>query len=475
MQIAQVLSGYSLGRADVLRRAMGKKDKKVMEAEREAFVEGAVAKGVERRTADGIFDLVYKFAGYGFNKSHAAAYAMVAYQTAYLKANHPVEFFAASMTLDLGNTDKINVFKRELERLDIPMLPPDINASAATFSVQDGEDGEDGEDGQGAIRYALAALKNVGRQAMEALTAERSENGPYRDLFDFARRLDSAMVNRRQLESLARAGAFDRLNPNRRQVFEAIDTILAHASAAINERQSQQESLFGGGDETVGSAFALPEVADWPEMDRLRQEFEAVGFFLTAHPLDAYGSALARLEVVPQVELAERLGEAGTATVRLAGTVVGRKERTSKGGNRFAFVQISDSSGMYEVTVFSEVLSASRDLLDASLATGSPILITAEARAESGALRITAQGVQSLDDAAAGSAQGLRVFVAGEEGLAALHGLIHRQKSGRGRVCLVVDLPDREVEVALAEGFAVSPAIRAAIKSIPGIAHVEEI
>ncbi len=472
MQIAQVLSGYSLGRADVLRRAMGKKDKAVMEAERDAFVEGAVANGVDRPTADGIFDLVYKFAGYGFNKSHAAAYAMVAYQTAYLKANHPVEFFAASMTLDLGNTDKINVFKRELERLDIPMLAPDINASAATFSVQDAGGGESG---QGAIRYALAALKNVGRQAMESLTAERSENGPYRDLFDFARRLDSAMVNRRQLESLACAGAFDRLNPNRRQVFEAIDTILAHASAAINERQSKQESLFGGGDETVGSAFSLPDVADWPEMDRLRQEFDAVGFYLTAHPLDAYGSALARLGVVPQVALAERLGEAGTATVRLAGTVVGRKERSSARGNRFAFVQISDSSGMYEVTIFSEVLSASRDLLDASLATGSPILITAEARAENGALRITAQGVQSLDETAAGSALGLRVFVAGEEGLTALHGLIHRQKSGRGRVCLVVDLPDREVEVALAEGFAVSPAIRAAIKSIPGIAHVEEI
>ncbi len=472
MQIAQVLSGYSLGRADVLRRAMGKKDKAVMEAEREAFVDGAVANNVARGTADGIFDLVYKFAGYGFNKSHAAAYALVAYQTAYLKANHPVEFMAASMTLDLGNTDKINVFKRELERLAIPLLPPDINASAATFTV------EPREDGGGAIRYALAALKNVGRQAMLALTAERSANGPFSDLFEFARRFDSGVVNRRQLESLACAGAFDGLNRNRRQVYEAVDSILAHASAAVSERESNQENLFGDGAEAAGVAFNLPDVPDWPMMDRLRQEFDAVGFYLTAHPLDAYDRALARIGVVSYAGLCQRLGEAGTATVRLAGTVISRKERSSQRGNRYAFVQLSDSSGMYEVTVFSEVLAGGREILDKSLEFGLPVLMTAEARAENGALRVTVQELRSLDDAVADTAQGLKVFLAGEAGeagLAALSSLIARQRAGRGKLSVIIDLDDREVEVAIPGGFAVSPATRAAIKAIPGVAQVDEL
>src|SRR5499427_1964479 len=238
MQIAQVLAGYSLGGADLLRRAMGKKIPAEMEAQRHLFIEGATARGVDARLADHIFDQMAKFAGYGFNKSHAAAYALLAYQTAYLKANYPVEFLAALMTLDLGNTDKLNVFRQELDRLGIRLLPPDINRSQVTFTVEPGD--------KPAIRYALAAVKGVGAQAMAELVAERNARGRFKDLADFSRRLEAKSFNRRQFEGLAKAGAFDSLNPNRAQTFAAAEQLLRQASHAAEERESRQVSLFAG-------------------------------------------------------------------------------------------------------------------------------------------------------------------------------------------------------------------------------------
>ncbi|MCM0019143.1 MAG: DNA polymerase III subunit alpha, partial [Tagaea sp.] len=269
MQIAQVLSGYSLGGADLLRRAMGKKIKEEMEAQRKIFVDGAVANGVDEAKASSIFDLVDKFAGYGFNKSHAAAYAIVAYQTAWLKANHPVEFFAASMTLDLSNTDKLNLFRQEVARLGYDILPPDANKSEAAFTVEYRES-------KGAVRYALAAVRNVGLAAMQALVAERTANGAFRSLFDLARRMDAKQINKRQLENLVKAGAFDALDPNRARVFAAIETLLRTAQATAEERETQQNNLFGGG--AGGPADPpLPKIPDWSLHERLQAEFESVG------------------------------------------------------------------------------------------------------------------------------------------------------------------------------------------------------
>ena len=258
MQIAQELSGYSLGAADLLRRAMGKKIRKEMAEQRQIFVEGAVSKGVPENKASDIFDQVNKFAGYGFNKSHAAAYALVAYQTAYMKANHPVEFMAASMTLDMNNTDKLGVFHEQLRKSGISLLGPDINASGAVFTVD-----RQGPGGP-AIRYALAAIKNVGEAAMERLVAEREANGPFEDLFDFARRLDSHVINKRQLKNLARAGAFDGLLDNRRQVFAGIEMLLRHAAVAQSERASGQMGLFGAADGAFDRP-TMPDITDWAE------------------------------------------------------------------------------------------------------------------------------------------------------------------------------------------------------------------
>ncbi len=266
MQVAQALSGYSLGEADLLRRAMGKKIKAEMDAQRGRFTEGAVERGLPRETATEIFDLLAKFADYGFNKSHAAAYALVSYQTAWLKANHPVEFIAASMTLDMDNTDKLAEFRRDAARMGITVEPPSINRCGATFDVADG-----------AIRYALAAVKGVGRQAVESLVAARGDR-PFRDLGDLARRLDPRAVNKRTLEALVAAGALDELEPDRARAQAAVDLVLATAARARDEASAGQSQLFGGGEEP----FITPKAERWTMAEKLRREHEAVGFFLSA-------------------------------------------------------------------------------------------------------------------------------------------------------------------------------------------------
>ncbi len=466
MEIARVLSGYSLGSADLLRRAMGKKIKAEMDAQRETFISGAVERDVPQRQAAHIFDLVAKFAGYGFNKSHAAAYALVAYQTAYVKANYPLEFFAASMSLELGNTEKIDTFHRDLERLGIPLLPPDINRSGVEFTV------EPDSAGQGAIRYALAAVKNVGAQAMAALVDEREANGSYKDLFDFAGRVDPRVINKRQLENLARAGAFDGLEPNRARVFGAVEMLVRYANAAVIERASSQTNMFGDGYAADASLSPdLPDTDDWAPMDRLQQERDAIGFYLSAHPLDAYGPRLARAGVTPIAELEARMAASGGPQVNLAGVVVDKQERRSSRGNRFAFIQLSDQTGAVEVAVFSEVLSAGRELLEA----GRPLFVPAELRLDGDILRVTARTLQALDDVVQNGAGDLTVHLDGEAALDRLRGALSEAGKGRGHVRLVVALDDREVEVELPGGFKVSPAVCMAIKALPGVAAVHEV
>src|SRR5712692_8123652 len=470
MQIAQVLAGYTLGGADLLRRAMGKKIQSEMNAQRQLFVEGAAARGVGRARAELIFDQMAKFAGYGFNKSHAAAYALVAYQTAYLKANYPVEFMAASMTLDLGNTDKLNHFRQELGRLGIALLPPDINRSEVTFAVE-----TDPKSGKPAIRYALAAVKGVGAQAMRDIVAERDRGGPFKDLFDFALRLDTKSFNRRQFENLVKAGAFETLNPNRAQSFAAADLLLRQASRAAEERETRQESLFAGIDGMADGGFAarpsLPVVADWPPVERLQNEFDAIGFYLSSHPLDPYGRSLERAGILRWADMPAALAAGGATRFRLAGIVIGKKERTSARGSRFAFVQLSDTSGVFEVTLFSEVLGEARALIDS----GQPLIVTLDVRREEESLRLTAQKIEPLDSVVAHAAAGLRVFVGEAEALPRLKSLISREAGGRGRVTVVLDLPRSEVELVLPGGFRVDPRIRAAVKSLPGILDVHEI
>ena len=464
-QMARDLAGYTLGRADLLRRAMGKKIKAEMDAQGDTFIRGcAEHSGIATRHARQIFDTMAAFAGYGFNKSHAAAYALVAYQTAWFKANYPVEFYAASMSFDMGNADRIAGFRRELLREGIALLPPDVNRSGVAFAVEDG-----------AVRYALAALKNVGAAAMESLVGERAQNGPFRDVGDLADRLGAGVVNKRQMEHLIKAGALDSLNPNRRQLFECVDTIARLAAVAADDRSSNQVSLFGDDPAAAGAALRLPDVPDWPLTDRLRHEFEAVGVYLSAHPLDSYAKTLEKLNVVSYAQLMAQAGNPPTGA-KLAGTVIGRKERRNAKGNKFAFVQLSDSSGLYEVTVFSETLAESRDLLDAAAATNTPVLVNVDVRIEDGdSVRLLVRSFSTLDSAAARSTRGFRIFLGGDDAIGPLHGLLTREQGGHGTVDLVVPCGDREAEIRLKTRVRTAPAMHQAIKSIPGVVYVEEV
>jgi len=471
MQIAQVFAGFTLGHADVLRNAMGKKIKSEMAAQREHFVDGAMARGVPRERAEYVFDLVDKFAGYGFNKAHSTGYALVAYQTAYLKANHPVEFLAASMTLDMGNTDRLAGFRRELDRLGIPLLPPDVNRSEATFAVEDVDDDKLG------IRYALGAIKGVGRAAMEAIVAERTANGAYRDLADLAARLDAKVVNKRQIETLAAAGAFDGLNPNRAQVFGAAELVMRHAHAAQEDRDSGQVSLFGGGDEITAEPLRLPPRDDWPGAERLQQELDAIGFYLSAHPLDDYAKRLERIGAIASSDVHATVeAQGGGAMVKLAGTMLAKSERTARSGARFAFVTCSDTSGVYEVVMFSEVLAQARDLLDA----GRPMLLWVGASLEGEQLSLRAQKVEDLDEATADAAAGLKLWLDDAGPLASLRERIDRfahngNGRGRGQIRLVVPAEDEEVELRLPGGYVCTPQVRAALKDVAGVLKVEEV
>jgi len=463
MQIAQVLSGYTLGGADLLRRAMGKKIQSEMDAQRASFIEGAEKNGVKKDRASSIFDQVDKFAGYGFNKSHAAAYALVCYQTAYLKANHPVEFFAATMTLDMGNVEKLNGYRRDLEKIGVDLLPPDVTRSSAEFTV------EQTAEGKKAIRYALAAIKGVGREAMNRLTEERETNGPFKTLFDVAERLDQRVINKRLFESLAKAGAFESLNKNRAQTFATIEALTRHSAATHEQRGSNQNSLFG--DDTAQRRPQLPKVPDWAPMEKLQNEFSAIGFYLSSHPLAAYERSLIRLGVCRSADLPALLARGTPGRIKLAGTVIDRSERTSAKGNRFAFVQCSDQSGAFEMMVFSEVLSSKRPLLEP----GQAILVSVDGRLDGEQVKLLAQNVEKLEDAVANSAAGLRIEISDPTVLATLQKTLEGRK-GRGRVALVVPLEEEtEVEVTLPGTYSIAGGLRDIVGMLPGVSQVEEI
>src|SRR6266436_83692 len=462
MQAAQILAGYSLGEADLLRRAMGKKIRSEMQKQRSRFVSGCVERGIERGQAEAIFELLARFADYGFNKSHAAAYALVAYQTAFMKANYPVEFLAASMTLDMGNTDKLSEFRGEAERLGVKVEAPSVNRSGVDFEVQGS-----------AIHYALAALKGVGRQAVEAIDQARGER-PFTDLPDFAARINPHAVNKRVLESLAAAGAFDSLEPNRARGFAAVDSMLASAQRAHDDLAVGQSELFGGA--AARAPVALGHIEPWLPAERLQKEFAAIGFFLSGHPLDDYATALKRMRVQSWAEFV-RAVRAGASAGRVAGTVVARTERRTRTGSKMGIIELSDPTGHYEAVVFSEGLAQFRDLLEP----GAAVLLTLSAELQGDDVRARIQMVEPLDQAAAKLAKGLRVFLRDERPIESVAKRLEGPASGRaaldnGEVALVLMLGEgTEVEVKLPGRFKVSPQIAGAIKAVPGVVAVEAV
>ncbi len=476
MQIAQLMSGFSLGQADLLRRAMGKKDKAEMAKQQEVFVAGALKNGVKKSDAVSIFELVDKFAGYGFNKSHAAAYALISYHTAYMKANYREEFIAASMTLDLANTDKLSVFAAEAKRSGIALLPPCINASTIDFLAEPPKAGQS----RGAIRYSLAALKNIGAGAIATIVEERSANGSYRSLADFASRLNPKAINKRGLETLSEAGAFDALEPRRAQVLGNVEAMTALAARTQSDKASGTSDLFGSGGASV-PALDLRTVKDWTPMERLQHEFDAVGFFLSGHPLDQYAGVLAKLGVKSLVEF-ESAVERGATQGRLAAILLSARARMSAKGNKFAFAMFSDQTGQFEAVIFSDTLAASEHLLEP----GKPVLVSIEAERDGETTKMRVLGLEDLDSAAQNVQRGIKVVLdarllaAQKVSLADIKAQL-KPGSGKGDVCLVVPFGAvagvegaREVEFALPGRYDTGPTAQGLLSAMAGVMEVIE-
>jgi DNA polymerase-3 subunit alpha len=429
MQAAQVLAGYSLGEADLLRRAMGKKIQSEMDAQRARFTEGCGTNGISSEKANELFDLIDKFAGYGFNKSHAAAYALVAYHTGWMKAHHRPEFYAASMSFDMAQTDKLAIFVEDAVRGDVQVLPPCVNASRADFAVEDGK-----------VRYALGALKGVGEGAMEALVQEREANGPFRSLEDFAARIDPRLLNRRQIESLAAAGAFDALAPQRAAVFAAAETILAHAASAADQRESGQGGLFSGGGQTEMAPIRLPRDAHWTLAERMTAEREAFGFYFSAHPVDSHRHLLGAYKVKSFSELANLPLAADSRTAAImAGLVEEARWRTSAKGRRYMMATISDASGQFTATAFDEDTCAA--LEDAARKQSCALLnVELDRRDGDETPRVAIRKLQSLEELAQKSRLQMCIRVRDASVLPALTEELKQSSGGSGVVRLHLPL-----------------------------------
>ncbi|MEX1179373.1 MAG: DNA polymerase III subunit alpha, partial [Cucumibacter sp.] len=450
MQIAQILAGFSLGEADVLRWAMGKKIKAKMAKQHTRFIEGALANGVTKARAETIFELISKFASYGFPKAHAVTYAIVSYQTAWLKVHHPREFLAASMTLDMSNTDKLNDFKREAERLGIVIEPPCVNRSEVSFTV-----------GEKRIHFALCAVKGIGRQVAEHIVAVRGDRA-FRDLADFAARIDPKIVGKRTLETLVNAGAFDALVKRREQAFASVDAIVAEAQRASSGRADGMFELFATG---APEPIRLNDTVEpWPLAERLAREYAAIGFYLSAHPLDAYKSLFADMRVQSWAEF-ERAVKAGVGAGRLAGTVTSREDRRTRRGSAMAILTFSDPSGTYECFAFSDTLVQFGELIE----TGRSAIIEVEAEARPDGVRMTLIRAQAIEAAAEKLSRRLTIFAGDEKCLPHVRARLERGGEGVVSLVLIREAGEREYEIELPGGYRVSPELASAIRGLPGV------
>ncbi|WDA40507.1 DNA polymerase III subunit alpha [Erythrobacter sp. BLCC-B19] len=475
MQAAQVLAGYSLGDADLLRRAMGKKVQAEMDAQRGRFVEGCKAvSDIEPKRANELFDLIDKFAGYGFNKSHAAAYALLAYQTAWMKAHYPEEFYAASMCFDMHQSEKLNVFVDDARRYPngqggVQVLAPCINASEAEFTVEQTDEGY-------AVRYALAGIRNVGEKAMEAIVAERKAGGPYTSLKDLFERLPQGTMNRRQLEGLICAGAFDGLEPNRALLFANADMLMAVADAAIRERSSGQAGLFGG-DAGPAEDLRLQPTEPWSRPEKMAKERENFGFYFSAHPVQQYREAASANGARTYQSLMEAGAPAGgRGTAVMAVLVEGiTKARTRKGGT-FVRADFSDASGQFSAACFEEALVPD---FERWAQAGECLLLTVELDSPNPdePPRLTVRGARPLAAVSGATAMELTADIASIEALrelqielAAAQG---ERPTGSGEVVVRLTLAGGgDVDMRLGRNFVLTGELAERLASVAGISRV---
>ena len=449
MQIAQVIGGYTLGGADLLRRAMGKKKPEEMATHRDVFLEGAQKNGLDKGTANQLFDLMEKFAGYGFNKSHAAAYALVAYQTAYMKAHHAAAFIAANLSAVMDDTDKVHALVEDALENGLNILPPDINASEYRFVPVDRD----------SIRYGLGGIKGTGESAIAAILAGRRERGPFRDLFDFCRRMDKRVVNRRVLEALIRAGAFDCLDDHRHRLFASAGIAIESAEQA--SRTAGQNSLFGDAESGEDMPQRLIEKPRWSERQRLQEEKQALGFYLSGHPFSAYRAELQRFVRTTLARLAPATdGEGGQRTQLIAGIVESVRWANTQNG-RMLVVKLSDGTGSQEVTVYNEVADQVRGIVkeDALLVVEVRVRMIRRAveEGEESFMRVSAERIYDLAGARAKFARMLKLRCNGGSNGSRLREVLAPYKAGGCPVSIHYSNGAAECRIDLGDGWRVKP------------------
>jgi len=460
LQIANRLAGYSLGEADLLRRAMGKKKPEEMDRQRERFVSGAVDRGVDERKAHAVFDLMAEFAGYGFAKSHSAAYALITFQTAYLKANHPKEYLAALMTTESGNHDKLARYIAHAAQSEIEVLGPCVNQSARDFTVVD----------QG-IRFGLAGVKNVGEGAIEAVLGARDEGDAFLSLHDFAERVDGRRVNRRVVESLVKCGAFDVLHDSRAAAWTGLAGALEAGASVQRDRASGQESLFGNlrGDAVI--APTLPDAPPWTDRQRLEYEKEVLGFYVTGHPLSAFEQRMARFVDTRAGSTGDKEGR----DVRAGGILTSLRETRTRRGSLMAFATLEDLEGSFDLVIFAEPYAQYGSLLKQAIAAGegvgpTPLLVSGTL--ETGdPPKILVRDVLDLERADEQLAQTLCLRVGAEEAsrdrLTALRSIL-TQHPGDCAVALHLVIPDESETVIALHGLGVRPGT-ALVEALAGL------
>ncbi len=462
MQIARSLANYTMGEADKLRKVMGKKQIQEIPKQREKFMKGALENGIKEEIASSIFDQMEKFASYGFNKSHAAAYSLISYQTAYLKCHYPVEFMCAVMDLDITNTDKLTTFVADCKDMHFDVLPPNINKSDAEFSVEDGN-----------IRYALGAIKGVSAAAMEGIVQERQKNGAFKSISDFCHRIDIKFINRKQLEQLIKSGAFDDLEKNRNKLFENIENILKHISASTETKTSAQTSLFGA--EELSSEIKLKDVPDWPNLEKLRMEADAIGFYLSAHPLDAYKESIEKLGLKNCHQVISNVKTGDSIKASVAVCVESLSKRISKtSGNKYAFVGLSDSFGALEAMIFADGLAKYENILSSGLPVD--IKLTIDKQNPDDKPRVMINEVKSLDEAIASHAAGIVIYLNNPSAVVEIKRILSADKRGANKVYFVPDVEGWDIKIDSGAGFAFYDAqIISKLRAVSGVTNIKEI
>tara|TARA_B100000085_G_scaffold274565_1_gene291355 strand:+ start:16 stop:1794 length:1779 start_codon:yes stop_codon:yes gene_type:complete len=455
MQTAQILSNYSLGEADILRRAMGKKIKSEMDAQKERFISGAIKNGINEKKADYIFEQVAVFAGYGFNKSHAAAYALIAYQTAYLKTHFPEFFITASMSLEKDNTDKLSVFVNDAKKMGIKILPPDINKSKMDFDVEEND-----------IRYGLGAIKNTSQKDMIQINDEVHQNGNFKDLYDFAQRLDASVLSKKNLEFLAYSGTFDAIENNRNKVYQSINILSSISNAAMEKNSNNQDYLFDDEFENF-SHIPLPEVDNWTNSESLEKEFTAIGFYLSGHPLNEYEQIIKDKKIKYYSDI-----NSSETKYKIAGTISYVKERKSQRGRNFAFVGLTDENNQFEITLFSDVLFKVRNFLIPGLS----IIAEVETQRNDNNLRLLTIDLFPLEELMKKNINVLKVYVNNPETILKIRDRVEDKGNSKILVQILMNGEDKyQTELKLGNNFIVNPSIKASIKEIEGVLKIEEV